>query len=670
MANLVSPGYNRSSLISEVLSPFEERTIEFKGLNRKHSVEEGEMSDMKNLTSDNYPLLTPRKLRGTHPLPDGVKKPISIMTKFDRIAMIAQKTDNSIAFFYDGAEVPSVTGLTEDTEMVAINTKICFFPQKTYLSLERGSDSVTIGSFGHFDATKTVTNGAVSINSKNTKMNVGVGHGFAKGDAVDIEGTLTYDQSKVHTSNGSKAPICTQSDRSGGDIKVRSGVKYVGIQKEGKKDLWVVCVSQERDFTFEQYFHNGDVLEVMYHSFYKDGVHYAWTRWYSPTPKPLIECYTIQSGADPVTMGIRIITGTDVKVSSKVDDVTSTEILLPKQALIGQSDIKDTSLTFTGTVKRESPDIKHVIEWNNRLWGVNDEDNTVYACKLGDPTNWKYYQGTSLDSYYAQQGTDGKWTGCAGYSAHLIFFKQNSMTKIYGTSPSSFQVNNTICYGVEEGSSKSVVVLNDVVLYKSTEGIMAYEGGTPYSISNKLNADFHNVVAGTEGRKYYASIENMDGSHELLVLDVERAVWHKEDDVRFRSCCTHDGRLYFVSAVKTDAFDADKIYIINPETTTETKKQREWMAVFGDFDENVEGKKIFSKLSIRFIAQPGTVVTIYIRMDDGGWERIKQFGFTKTGGETIPIVPRRCDRFAIKIVGKGDCEIKSLTRRYRRGSEK
>jgi hypothetical protein len=92
------------------------------------------------------------------------------------------------------------------------------------------------------------------------------------------------------------------------------------------------------------------------------------------------------------------------------------------------------------------------------------------------------------------------------------------------------------------------------------------------------------------------------------------------------------------------------------------------MAVFGPFDEYMENQKIYSKMSLRLVIKTDTIVTIYIRMDDGEWEGVKQIGYAKTGGETIPIVPRRCDRFSIKLVGKGDCEIKSLTRRYRRGS--
>ena len=553
MANLVAPVTS--------LQPLEERIIEFRGLNRKSFVDEGEMSDMKNLTSDNYPLLCPRKLRGQLALPEGVAKPLKIMTKFERIAMIAKKTDDSIAFFYDGNEITSVTGLTEDTEMVAINTKICFFPQKTYLSLVRGSSSVTIGAYGHLDSSQSLTSAAVTISNEDAKLTVTSGSNFKYDDAIDINGTLYYTPS-------------------GGDAT--------------SKECVVSCI---------------------------------------------------------------------------IEAVNGNELTLPRETFIELTGEGATGITFTGTINRDIPDIKHVIEWNNRLWGVSDADNTIYACKLGDPTNWKYFQGTGLDAYYAQQGTDEKWTGSAAYSGHLIFFKPNSMTKVYGTSPSSFQITNTVCYGVEPGSSKSVAIVNDTVFYKSSIGIMAYDGGTPYSISDRFNVKFSDAVGGTEGRKYYASIVTEAGEYELMVLDVDKGLWHKEDDVRFRSCCTLDGRLYFIEDIGTDDFLKDQIYIINPETATETKKQRDWMATFGAFDELIEDRKIYSRMSLRFIAQPGTKVTIFIKMDDGEWEIVKRFAFAGTGGETVPIVPRRCDRFSIKVVGTGDCEIKSLTRRFRRGSK-
>lgn len=564
MANLVTPGYDRTSLVSDILHPYEERTLEFRGLNRNSAIEEGEMSDMRNLTSDNYPLLTPRKLRGLLELPEGVKKPLSILAKYGKIAMIAQKEDDRIAFFFDGEEVTALTGLSEESYMVSINRYICFFPENLYVRFYRNGDEIhyrTVGSLG--EKTEVARGSVFFPPGKNTaRIYFGEFTSFAKNDAITIVGDLFY------TPPGGT---------------------------ETRAYLNTSCLVSETS--------NGSVIEIQ-----KDIV-------------------TNLIGADAE------------------------------------------NITFTGEVRRNVPYMTHVVEWNNRLWGANSINNTIYACKLGDPTNWEYYQGTSLDSFYAEQGTDGDWTGCAAYSGHLIFFKENSMTKIYGTSPATFQVTNAVCYGVENGSSKSVAIVNDIVLYKSSIGIMAYEGGTPYSISNKLGEDYKNVVSGTEGRKYYASIERNDGTYELLVLDVERAVWHKEDDVRFRDCCTWNGKLYFINAVDTDNFGADKVYIVNPDDPTETKRQRVWEAVFGPFDENIEGKKIFSKMSLRFVTHPETIVTIYISINDGGWERIKQLGYVEKGGVTVPIVPRRCDRFAIRLVGTGDCEIKSLTRRYRRGSD-
>lgn len=659
MANLVTP--------VQKLTPYEERIIEFKGLNRKSSVEEGEMSDMQNLTSSNYPLLTPRKLRGELTLPDGVAKPLKIMVKYERIAMIAQKEDDSIAFFYDGEEVTSVTGLTADTEMVAINTKICFFPQKTYLSIERNSTEVTIHEYGQLEATSELTSAAMNITNSDVQLTLPAGHGFKKGDAIDIAGTVEINSNTVYTSDGTKKRVCTQPDGTGGDILVPAGVKFCALKRSDSSMLYLVAAS-DSPFVLESYKQNDGSLEDRYVAKLRNGHYVCNQRWYSPAPTPVISYSTISASADPQLVGMHMIFPSAVNVSCAVNDVNGNVLVLPRESFIELTGDGVTSIALTGTVKREMPDLKHVIEWNNRLWGASDSDNTIYACKLGDPTNWKYYQGTSLDAYYAQQGTDENWTGSAAYSGHLIFFKQNSMTKIYGTSPSSFQITNTVCYGVEEGSSNSVAIVNDKVFYKSSIGIMAYEGGTPYAISDKFNVKFKNVVGGTEGIKYYASIEKDDGTYELMVLDIDKAVWHKEDSVRFRDCCTLDGRLYFIEDSESGIFEADRIYIINPETATEKSYQRKWVAVFGPFDEYLEDQKIYSKMSLRFISQPGTKVNVYIKMDDGEWETVKKFEYASTGGELVPIVPRRCDRFSIKIAGTGDCEIKSLTRRYRRGS--
>lgn len=570
MSRLISPGYSRSAIISA--SQQVERMLNFGGLNRQAVVNEGEMSDMKNLTADEYPVLCPRKLRGQMTIPDGIT-PLKVITKFERIAMIARKSDQSIAFYYgkpgELSEVPSVTGLSADTEMVAINTKICFFPQKMYLSLIRNGDSVTVGAFGHLGYSKQVTNAVLTPSNADVELDLGSAHEFVAGDAIDIVG------------------------------------KYA-----------------------------------------------------SPIP------------TTPEVLRYFMAHGYDVNVSCTIKSVEGTKIFLPRESFIELTGEGVTRILYSGSISRGVPDVKHVIEYNNRLWGVSDSDNTIYACKLGDPLNWKYYQGTSLDSYYATQGTDESWTGSAVYSGHLIFFKPNSITRIYGTSPASFQVVASDAYGVEKGSEHSVVNINNTVFYKSSIGIMAYDGGTPYCISNKLNCEIKSAVGGTEGKKYYVSYHNADtDKDELMVLDIEKSTWHKEDDVRFRDCCTLDGSLYFISDTATDDVDKDGVYIINPDAPNERLYDRDWMGVFGPFDESIDDMKIYSRITLRLIADKGSKVTVYIKEDDHEWERIKSIAWAETGGHTIQVPPRRCDRFSIKIVGKGECKIKSMTRRYKVGGK-
>lgn len=603
MANLVSPGYNKSALLNQVLAPTEDRIIEFKGLNRRTTVAEGEMSDMMNLSSDAYPVLTQRKARGRMNLPSGAIRPIQVMPRYERIAMIAT-TSNGYGFFYDGELVSEVTGLNESSRMVAINNRICFFPDKT--SIDVTTEGLQPGTFKSLETSITLDSDiTITPSNADARMTLPAGHGLKYDDAINIEGVLQF---------------------------IPSGSSSVS-----ERNITVSCI---------------------------------------------------------------------------VEDIVNTNtIVLPKETFIEMTGEGATSIKLKSgsEITRNVPDFDQVIEWNNRLWGASNADNTIYACKLGDPSNWNYYQGTSMDSYYAEQGTDGDWTGVAVYSSHLIFFKEDSMCRIYGTSPTNYQITNSEVFGVEKGSRQSVVTINDTVYYKSKIGIMAYSGAIPYCISDGFNVDFKDVVAGTEKRKYYAAIHVKAGGYELMVFDTEKGLWHKEDDVRFRSCATIGNRLYFVVydddliTCSEDVLCSEwllcgngavggSVEIVNPLTPYESSDSIKWQAVFGPFDEYIEEHKIYSKLALRLKSAYDTTayltndddaeivtdfgellkidrtVKVYISINEGPWELVEVYDPPKTKGDFIPIIPRRCDRYSIKIEGEGNCEIKTLTRRVRQGT--
>ena len=60
-------------------------------------------------------------------------------------------------------------------------------------------------------------------------------------------------------------------------------------------------------------------------------------------------------------------------------------------------------------------------------------------------------------------------------------------------------------------------------------------------------------------------------------------------------------------------------------------------------------------------------VDVYISIDDGEWEWQEHVIADRETAHFLPIVPRRCNRFAVKLEGTGYCKVESLVREYRQG---
>lgn len=524
--------------LAYTLQAQQERILEFQGLNKKSVIDDGEMRDMLNLSSDEYPCLYQRKPRAVYS--GRYKKPTAMIVKDSKLAVIS----NGV-FYYDGQEYGDEGQFSDKTRMVAINSKICFFPEKRWFSVCDTED----GSFGEFGNIE---------------------------ETLDIQASCSIDSSKV------------------------------------------TIVSEDGDIGIN--FRAGDAVTL------------------TVEKKP--ECNT----------------------SAVIEDVGEDYIKFPDDTFIniiaeGTSEVAVESGRIT--VERLCPALDYVIEANNRLWGVSNADNTIYACKLGDPTNWQYYQSTSLDSYAATQGTDGEWTGCAMYSSHLLFFKEDYIHRLFGSKPANYQTDTMECHALEKGSSRSLAIINDVVFYKSRVGIMAYSGGTPVLISDSFGTGrYENAVAGTDRFKYFVSLLH-DGKPEFLVYDTNRLLWHKEDELRVRSFAYHGGKLLYIA-------EDNQIYEIDSDKPAATNDIK-WMAQFGPFDEFIENKKVYSKFRLRVKLAEFSELIVMISVDDGKWELVERIGTEQARSLTIPVVPRRCNRFAIRLEGKGYCKVESLVRVYRQG---
>lgn len=323
--------------------------------------------------------------------------------------------------------------------------------------------------------------------------------------------------------------------------------------------------------------------------------------------------------------------------------------------------------TETGalTVSRDVPDLLYACENENRLWGCTE--NTIYASKLGDIFNWNVFDGLESDAYAVESGSAGKLTGCISYRGYPTFLKEEHIYKIYGTMPSNFEMMGSASLGMMEGSAGSLAVAGETLFYLGRNGIMAYTGGIPQSVSRDFGTmKFRNAVGGSDGMKYYVSMEEENGETWLYVYDTRTGMWHKEDKTRATHFASYQGNLYMLT-------DKGEIYIMgNPQDIEgESEKDFPWFAEFGDFTEQEANKKNVGRLQIRIELEQGATAQVWIRYDSGGeWISAgEKMTADSKRSYTLPLVPRRCDHCRIKITGTGEARIHSLTREFYVGSE-
>lgn len=324
-------------------------------------------------------------------------------------------------------------------------------------------------------------------------------------------------------------------------------------------------------------------------------------------------------------------------------------------------------------IRRTVPEMDHVIECNNRLWGcrygLQDGKfvNEIFACKQGDPTNWHYFGNTAMDSYFVSLGDPGPFTGAAAYhngqQSNPIFFRQDKLHRIYGSYPANYSLQTVDCAGVAPGSARSLTTLNGLLYYHATCGIMAYSGYYPQLISAAFgDLRYRNAVAGAEGNEIYFALEAMDGTRALMVYDDRLQQWHKEDDLPVDAFVRHGNELYAISPRTGIAAMRGRAGL--PEADFDFLLQS------GEIGYATPLRKQLLKLTLRLRLAPGTRARLQIRYDDGAWIPCGELNAgAQMHSQALHIKPARCDHFALQISGHGALQLLSAAKYYEEGSD-
>ena len=369
-----------------------------------------------------------------------------------------------------------------------------------------------------------------------------------------------------------------------------------------------------------------------------------------------------------------------VKISGIIDeslgDLNNTMVIWAKGddyiVVIGILDavIEQSGSEGVISVTREMPLLDFVTESGNRLWGCRygvsasgEVVNEIYASKLGDFKNWNCFMGISTDSYAASVGTDGPFTAAVTHLGYPLFFKETCVHKVYGSYPAAYQVQTTNCRGVAKGSEKSLATVNEVLYYKSRNGVCAYDGSLPVEVSSALgDVSYSDAVGGYLGNKYYISMKDAGGEYHLFVYDTAKGMWHREDSTHAIEFCNCRGELYYIDTDKTI-----KTVLGSGERDTNPV---EWMAETGVIGTSMPDKKYISRLLVRMSLELGSRAMFFIQYNSSGeFEHLFTMRGSSLNTFTVPIKPRRCDHFRLRIEGEGDCKVYSITKTVEQGSD-
>lgn len=338
-------------------------------------------------------------------------------------------------------------------------------------------------------------------------------------------------------------------------------------------------------------------------------------------------------------------------------------------AVEGQT-IKDNAYCVGNMVlSRSLPALDYVFACGNRLWGCRygaDQQKTyneIYCSKLGDFTNFYSFRGVSTDSYVASVGVDGPFTGAVEFQGRPVFFKENTLIEVFGDYPENYRVRTTGCDGVQPGSHQSLAVANNVLYYKGTRGVFAFDGSLPVPVGEALGEEAYcDGIGGSCAGKYYLSLLDESKTRQLFVYDTRRGLWHREDSLEVLTLLGHGKSLYCLCREHPAV-----VMLTGQGQPLESRVT--WLAESGEIGLSLPESKYLSRLTLRLWLAPETVLRVSVAYDAGPWEHIYSLQGTDLGSVSLPIRPKRCDHMRLRLEGAGKAGLYSIAQTIEQGSE-
>lgn len=637
-------------------------TDTFGGYNHNLKIPEGEFYEMENLCGDDYPLLATRKQRNTLQAFGGNLQ--AMVSKGDNLYYIAgyDSTTKTCGFYAGDEKVMDLAYAGGLKRFASMGAYLLIWPDKVWYNTADGTHgnmekmfSAAAGTY--LDHSLTSSSGPdgqeiydiyvlwyIRPCSRDGKIVYTTGANYGEKRVVVVDGI------EYHYLNFVK-PKEPKNGDAYIDRETRTPYIYNDISKDWSAQdvpvMWLECKGIGSAFA------PGDYIRV--------------------------------SGVDPGTYsGQNVGDNPSDGVYREVLVTGENYIVLDAYAPTDEHGIMNDTPPAEGYVKAamDIPDMSYVIEAQNRLWGckygtVNGKlVNEIYASALGRFDVWHKFAGVSTDSYAASVGSDGRWTGAVNYQGYPLFFKEDRMHKVYVSASGAHRIQEYTMRGVQPGGAKSLAVVNGVLFYKARDCVCAYDGsGAPTDVSEKLNLDSLSrpgttiSIAAAYRDKYYLYLQmSTPPGSRLLVLDTRRGAWYRENlpSGSITDFTEHLGSLLCAAGgIEEIAHDNQVSELIGTEEGNVA-----WSCETGLIGYSTVEQKYVSRFNIRMSLAQDAYMDVLVQYDsDGVWHNQGRIQGVGTRTFMLPVRPRRCDHFRIRLEGSGDVRIYSFAKIFEAGSD-
>ena len=641
-----------------------EVTDTFRGYNHNLRIKDGEFYDLCNLTSDEFPLLSTRAgeviigRRNNISFLDGYGETRNT-SSFKCVDVIYKNPH----FYYLYRPINGIVSLYEDNTFVA--------------SFIGSTDNARLLSFGAYILISGVN---AYYNTKDAEDN-----GLIK-DSI----TFTYtsesvdDHFRSYLCNANKEPIAAN------DIKKQKAKPATSISQH----YWIETDDNGKGIALYRKENSAWVLDQKDNAF----------------QKIFFDVYRRYKTGDYIFIDKENTTLTDAVVPFNTpnffrieEEKTIQEDAVEEPYIIISGNIYETidaAMDMKLTFSNEIPDMDFMCVASNRVWGCKygrgfvykynektksldrkeENINELYCSALGDFKNWHKYDGISTDSWTASVGSDGEWTGCIAYNSDPIFFKEDKAHRISVSSVGAHRVSEYSCEGVQKGSDKSLTIIENVIFYKSANGIALFEGGMTQTIQKPFGKiKYKKATAASQGNKYYISVLNDNDEENVFVYDTERktivkelfpeyfGIAHNAESRIIKFVNDKNGDIYSMCAIPKVGLVDGMVFVKHGGGTEKVK----WFCESGILGYEYPDRKYVTRYLIRAKLEAGAAVNIFIEYDSSGtWEPAGRIQVETTNSFLLPVRPHRCDHLRIRLEGDGDVKIFSIARELCKGSDR